>query len=181
MPLGFSFERARARTITSWDIADGVSLRVLNSMDLTESAKRFGFPTYAVHRVDMHNELLQLAREPGENGEEAVQLRLAARVVGGDACEGWIALEDGERHYADLIVGADGIHSALRAMVVGSDKVKVVATGLSAFRFLISTQKMREDPALEELLKWKSAGASMLANLADPVPERHMMWYDCQE
>jgi salicylate hydroxylase len=180
-PLGFSFERARARPITTWDIANGVSLKIINSMDLTGSAEQFVLQTFAVHRVDMHNELLRLAREPTGGNHEVVQLQLSSRVVDGNPMKGYIQLEDGSKHYADLIIGADGIHSALRPLVIGPDKVKPVPTGLSAFRFLISSQKLCDDPQLVDLLKWKTAGASTLADPNDSVPERHMMWYDCQE
>ncbi|KAE8442928.1 hypothetical protein EG329_002532 [Mollisiaceae sp. DMI_Dod_QoI] len=179
-PLGFSFERARARSIRIWDITDGVTLTVLNSMDLTESAKRFGLETFAVHRVDMHNELLRLALEP-EGDLKPVELKLSSRVVDGSAAEGWIQLEDGSKHFADLIVGADGIHSVIKPMVIGRDQVKPKSTGLSAFRFLVPTERLKENPEFEALMKWKTPGASTLADPKDPCPERHMMWYECQD
>lgn len=148
-------------------------------MDLTESAKRFGLETFAVHRVDMHNELLRLALEP-EGDLKPVELKLSSRVVDGSASEGWIQLEDGTKHFADLIVGADGIHSVIKPMAIGCDQVKPKSTGLSAFRFLVPTQRLKENPEFEALMTWKTPGASTLADPKDPCPERHMMWYECQ-
>jgi salicylate hydroxylase len=178
--LGFSLTRARAREITSWDIIDGVSLNLAKGMDFSPLREKFGFSAYAVHRVDFHTELLNLAQKPGVSGEEPVVLHLASAVVLGDAEEGWIQLEDGSKHYADLIVGADGIHSVIRPIVTGTqDKPKL--TDLSAFRFLIPTKSMRDDPALNKLMAWKTQGAATLANPFDAVPQRHMMWYDCQD
>ncbi|KAK6387766.1 hypothetical protein LTS17_001035 [Exophiala oligosperma] len=178
--LGFSFERARAREITSWDIVDGVSLRLAKSMDFTGLSKQFGFSAYAVHRVDFHTELLRLAQQPGISGEEAVALHLSSAVVDCDPVEGWIQLADGTKHYADLIVGADGVHSVLRPLVTGSGDAPH-STGLSAFRFLVPTSTMCNDPALQDLMEWKTTGAATLADPQDALPQRHMMWYDCQE
>lgn len=178
--LGFSFERARAREVSSWDVVDGVALQTLKSMDFTTARTQFGFPAYSVHRVDFHGELLHLAQKSGVAGEEPVTLHLASPVVSADAEEGLVVLEDGSHHYADLIIGADGIHSVLRPFVTGSTE-KARFTDLSAFRFLIPTRKMRDDPALDGLMKWKGSGAATLANPTDPFPKRHMMWYDCQE
>ena len=178
--LGFSFTRARAREITSWDIIDGVTLKLAKSMDFTGLRKQFGFSAYAVHRVDFHTELLHLAQQPGTAGEEPVALHLSSAVMDGDPVEGWIMLEDGSKHYADIIVAADGIHSVLRSLVTGS-KDKPHSTGLSAFRFLLPTETMCNDPALQDLMEWKTTGAATLADPNDPLPKRHMMWYDCQE
>lgn len=179
-PLGFSLERARARSIRVWDITDGVTLTVLNSMDLTESAKKFGLETFAVHRVDMHNELLRLALEP-EGDLKPVELKLSSKVADGSAEEGWIQLEDGSKHFADLIVGADGIHSVIKPMVIGADQVKPKSTGLSAFRFLVPTERLKSNSEFDSLMNWKTPGASTLADPKDSCPERHMMWYECQE
>lgn len=150
-------------------------------MDLSDSAKRFGFGTFAVHRVDMHNELLRLAQEPEQGNGKVVELNLSSRVVDANSEDGWIQLEDGSKHFADLIIGADGIHSVIKPLVLGSLQVKAIPTGFSAFRFLISTKKMRDDPAAADLLKWKTTAAKTLVDPNDPIPERHMMWYDCQE
>ncbi|KAF8856878.1 putative salicylate hydroxylase [Acephala macrosclerotiorum] len=178
--LGFAFERARARSIRIWDITDDIPLPVLNSMDLTESAKKFGLETFAVHRVDMHHELLRLAPEP-EGDLRPVELKLSSKVVDGSAEEGWIQLEDGSKNFADLIVGADGIHSVIKLMVIGRDAVKPKSTGLSAFGFLVPTERLTSNPELDALMKRKSPGASTLADPKDPCPERHMMWYECQD
>ena len=178
--LGFSFERARAREVTSWDVVDGVTLQTVKSMDFSTARAQFGFPAYSVHRVDFHGELLYLAQRSGIAGQEPVKLHLASPVASADGDEGLVVLEDGSHHYADLIIGADGIHSVLRPIVTGSQQ-KPRFTDLSAFRFLIPTKKMRDDPALENLMNWKGTGAATLANPNDVFPKRHMMWYDCQE
>lgn len=178
--LGFSFERARASQVTSWDVVDGVTLHTVKSMDFSAARTQFGFPAYSVHRVDFHGELLFLAQRSDDKDQEPVKLHLASPVVSADAEEGLIVLEDGSHHYADLIIGADGIHSVLRPFVTGSQQ-KPRFTNLSAFRFLIPTKTMRDDPALENLMKWKGTGAATLANPDDLFPKRHMMWYDCQK
>jgi len=96
--LGFSFERARAREVTSWDVVDGVTLQTVKSMDFSTARAQFGFPAYSVHRVDFHGELLYLAQRSGIAGQEPVKLHLASPVASADGDEGLVVLEDGSHH-----------------------------------------------------------------------------------
>ena len=132
-----------------------------------------------VHRVDLHTELLRLASMDDGNIPK-VELYLASAVVGASAEEGSIELADGTIHKADLIVAADGLHSVLKLVVLGNGNVAVGKTGLSAFRFLIPTFRLQEDPELAKMLEWKSKGITILADTNETVGERHMVWYDCQ-
>jgi salicylate hydroxylase len=129
----------------------------------------------AVHRVDLHNELLRLALD----GEDAASLRLGTKMNKVDDQKGVIELDDGSVHQADLIIAADGLHSFMRSAVL-KQKSKPSPTGLSAFRFLIPTDKMESDDALRKLLKWKVQGSTIMADTTDTVNERHLVWYSCQ-
>ncbi len=129
----------------------------------------------AVHRVDLHNELLRLALD----GQNAATLRLGARVIKVTAEEGIVWLDDGSVHQADLIVAADGLRSVIRSAVLKQES-KPSPTGLSAFRFLIPTKKLESDHALRELLKWKVQGLTIIADTTDTTNERHLVWYSCQ-
>jgi salicylate hydroxylase len=68
----------------------------------------YGSERLLFHRRDLHDVLKEAAVSPNRKGEPAV-LRVASRVVGCDAVAGIVALEDGERIEADLIIGADGM------------------------------------------------------------------------
>ena len=180
--MGFSFERARGRRVTAWDTVDGTTLEPIVSLNLEDAEERYGAPLMSIHRVDLHNELLRLAtiQDSHENEAPKVRLLLNSRVVEASADEGSVTLVDGSVTKADLVVAADGVHSMLRDVVLGQEAPKPSPTGLSAFRFLIPTDSLREDPQLMEFLKWKCEGPTILADTREVQRERHIVWYDCQ-
>ncbi len=178
--LGFSFERARGRHITAWDTLDGTTLENIGGLNLEGAEERFGAPLLSIHRVDLHNELLRLATTNDGDEGPIVKVLLSSGVVGANADEGTVTLQDGSVHEADLIVAGDGVHSVLRDVVLGDEASNVSPTGLSAFRFLIPTESLMDDPELVEFLKWKCKGPTILADTREVKCERHMVWYDCQ-
>ena len=177
--LGFSFERARGRHITAWDTLDGTTLANVDALDLSDAEKRFGAALMSVQRVDLHNELLRLAS--AEDSEvKKVELRLQSRVVGADPKQCTIELADGTVHRADLIVAADGLHSSVKRAVLGQGAPAPLSTKMSAFRFLIPTEDLMNDPKLAEFLKGKCKGPTIFADTQEVESERHIVWYDCQ-
>ncbi|THC94135.1 hypothetical protein EYZ11_006384 [Aspergillus tanneri] len=180
--LGFSFERAHVRQLNTWETVDGITLETMGSIDQSRCEEKFGMPLMGVHRVDLHNELMRLAESRQEDFSPAIcTIRCGAQVVRISPDDGFIELQDGQRHYADLIVAADGLHSIARAPVVGEDGLKSTLTGFNAFRFLIPSSMIRGNPEFDEILAWKSDGLTVLADTCDKVNERHMAWYECQD
>ena len=181
--LGFSFEKARARQMMVWESVDGATLNQLSALYFEHAEEQYGAPFMAVHRVDLHKELLRLALQDGEGkgkGVEPAKLKLGAPVVDVNTEEGTIKLDDGSRHEADLIIAADGLHSVVRRAAL-QHEARPTSSGLSAFRFLVPTSILKKDPTLSKLLEWKVRGATILADTSDTVNERHAAWYDCQE
>ncbi|KAI0884110.1 putative salicylate hydroxylase [Annulohypoxylon maeteangense] len=171
--LGFDFKRARADDMTCFEVLDGVTFKPLHRAELSNAREEYGAPLYTVHRVDLHNELLRLT--------SALDIQLSSKVVAADAEQGFVLLEDGTKHYADLIIGADGLHSVLRGIALGDqDAAKPTPSGMSAFRFMIPTSELKEDPHFQELLKSKGRGNSVLADTTTQT-ERHMVWYTCRD
>ncbi len=158
-----------------WESVEGTTLDQISTLDFRDAVERYGVPVMAVHRVDLHNELLRLALD----GEDAASLRLGAKISNSNAEKGVIELDDGSVHQAGLIIAADGLHSVLRSAVLKQDS-KPSPTGLSAFRFLMPTKKLESDHALSELLKWKVQGSTIMADTTDTINERHLVWYSCQ-
>lgn len=158
-----------------WETCNGTTLERLSCVDFENAQERFGAFLWAVHRVDLHNELLRLALE----GHGAATLRLNAGVVKVSSEDGTVELSDGSSHEADLVVAADGLHSIVRTLVTG-ERASSVGTSMSAFRFLLPTELLHRNPELRDLLDWKARGASIFADVADTLNERHMVWYDCQ-
>lgn len=178
--LGFSFERARACKILQWDTLLGSSMERVAKIDLSTAEKKFGASCWAVHRVDLHNELLRLATSEDTANTKPITLRLGAQVVDAST-DGSITLKDGSRHTADLIVAADGLHSVLRNKVLTQDTKAPSASGLSAFRFLMDTKKLEADAELGQILEVRSPGYAIIIDAEEKVLERHMVWYPCRD
>ncbi|MEO3761907.1 FAD-dependent monooxygenase [Streptomyces sp. B8F3] len=91
-----------------WD--DGLMLQRTPLGD--RCLRRFGAPYYTVHRADLHAALL--------SGLPPDRLHLGARLVAvtQDEAEARLHLADGRTVAADAVVGADGIHSAVREWFV---------------------------------------------------------------
>ncbi|KAI1452436.1 putative salicylate hydroxylase [Annulohypoxylon moriforme] len=171
--LGFDFKRARADGMTCFEVLDGATFKPIHCVELENAREDYGGSFYTVHRVDLHNELLRLT--------STLDIQLSSKVVAADAEEGFVLLEDGVKHYADVIVGADGLHSVLRGVVLGDQvAAKPTPSGMSAFRFMIPTSELKGDSRFQELLKSKGRGNSVLVDTTADS-QRHMVWYTCRD
>ena len=158
---------------------EGKTLATLKSVDLNGSAQMFGEPARTVHRIDLHNELLLLAADPAAKGTP-VRLRLSSEVVAATP-DGTVTLRDGSKYSADLVVGADGLHSVLRDVVMGKDtQPSPGPSGLAAFRFMVETEVLMKDPMLAPLVSACEGKAVSIVNTKSEH-EHHVMWYPCQE
>lgn len=177
--LGFSFSAAQAVKIDTWNVVEGERLEHMAKVDLSSAEHTFGAPIWAVHRVDLHNELWRLATSEMEHGRP-VRIHLASEVISA-LTDGSIVLKNKSIHRADLVIAADGLHSVLRGVVVEKLASPPTPTGLSAFRFLINTQKLRESDRLSAVLYKKGPGATLLVDTKEVAKERHIMWYPCRK
>ncbi|KAJ7624663.1 hypothetical protein FB45DRAFT_923989 [Roridomyces roridus] len=98
------------------------------------------------HRTDLHEELRRLAIGQGEG--PPAKLRLGCKVIACDPEAGMVILEGGEAVEADVVLGADGIHSVVRNHVV-PDVLRPKDTGLSCFRAVVDASNMCDIPELE--------------------------------
>ena len=100
-------------------------------------AEKHGAPYYQIHRVDLHAALLDAlnALDP-----QAVRLGMRAQQIRetGDHVE--VAFSDGSVERADLLIGADGIKSAVRQHVV--DAEPPIFTGHVAWRLSIPVERI---------------------------------------
>ncbi|MEU6867567.1 FAD-dependent oxidoreductase [Streptomyces sp. NPDC046876] len=120
---------------------DGVTGEHVTSVDLTEHYReRFGNPYAVVHRAELHTKLLEACR-----AVDTIELRSAATAVGyeQDAASATVLLEDGERITGDALIGADGIHSAIRARLVGDGAPR--NSGITVYRALIPMEQVPEE------------------------------------
>ncbi|KAF2154568.1 FAD/NAD(P)-binding domain-containing protein [Myriangium duriaei CBS 260.36] len=98
------------------------------------------------YRPQLLEQLWEVAEKEGAVIEEGT------KVDSVDAASSSVRLNDGRTIHADLIIGADGVHSVVRPAVVDAEKHKPVATlGRNAFRFMIPTETLQNDPLTREL------------------------------
>ncbi|CCX06863.1 hypothetical protein FPQ18DRAFT_272893 [Pyronema domesticum] len=119
--------------------------KVLSEQPFVPDAESdYGAPYCNVHRADYHALLVSKARELG------IKIILDARVQEVDFSAPSVTLSNGNQLVADLIIGADGLKSHLRSLLLGRKEAPYL-TGDLAYRVLISAEKMRQDPALVDL------------------------------
>ncbi|WP_246249970.1 FAD-dependent monooxygenase [Actinomadura litoris] len=131
--LGPLLERA-VRLEVGWEFRRWRDGRVLSAEDLATACERlYGEHTYTVHRADLL-EALGRAVPPGA-------VRLGAQCVALDVRGERVALRfaDGAVAEADVVVGADGVHSVVRAAVAGPRDI--ADSGLCAFRALVPGER----------------------------------------
>jgi salicylate hydroxylase len=105
---------------------------VLVTLAQDQSGETYGVPLYHVHRADLHAALLAefALCAPG-----AVQTAATVTAVENRDSKVDVYLADGRILHADWLVGADGIHSAVRAALFGSGAPRF--TGFVAWRGLL--------------------------------------------
>ena len=104
-----------------------------------EIERRYGFPYYHLHRADLHGVLEAAVRE--RCGENAIQLGREVEDVEQGAAGVELVFTDGERAGGDVAIGADGIHSRVRAALLGPENPQF--TGHVAWRGLVPAERLR--------------------------------------
>jgi 3-hydroxybenzoate 6-monooxygenase len=95
---------------------------------------RFTYPYAVIHRADLHRVLLARNRQ-----EQLVQLSPGTRIVAIDEGSNrtTVHTECGERYSADALIGADGLWSTIRSLIVNDGKPTV--SGHIAYRAVLPT------------------------------------------
>lgn len=140
----------KAANLINWK---GISL---SSLDFATSAGKYpGTEYWDFHRADLHAVLISRAKGLGASLEcnaRVVDVIFASAEVGKEGAT--VVLEDGRRMDADLVVGADGIHSRMREVLVGK-KQPPKRTGDLAYRLLLDAEKLMEDEELRSFVLQK--------------------------
>lgn len=117
-----------------WEFRRWEDGRVLSAENLIGSCERlYGERTYTVHRVDLADAIAS-AVPPG-----AVRLgkRCTAVAVRGDAAV--LTFADGTSAEADVVIGADGVHSTVRGAI--TEPSPATYSGICAFRSIVSVDR----------------------------------------
>jgi salicylate hydroxylase len=144
-----------ALVVRRWDDGEVIAAHAMSARYRDE----FGAPFYGVHRGALQRVLSAAL------GDDA--LRLGHRCVGvtDDSDRPGIGFADGESASADVVVGADGVHSAVRAHVAGDRTARF--SGTVGYRGLVPVEKLPSLPDPTPLQFW--AG-----------PRRHLLHYSIE-
>jgi 6-hydroxynicotinate 3-monooxygenase len=134
----------------SWDTDETLYELVLDRA----SEQRFGGPFLNVHRADLHD-VLQTALRPGTIvfGHRLAELEETADAVR-------LRFENGVAAEADVVIGADGIWSRVREIILGDEELRF--TGRVAQRAIFPTQSI-PGPRIRDCTKWWGPDRHMLA------------------
>ena len=132
-----------------WDTGE-----VTRELPMPESL--YGAPYLCMHRADLHDALRSLV--------PLDRIQLDRKLVGLDQRGGQVrlAFADGSRASADLVVGADGVHSTVREIVIGEDAP--IHKGRIAYRAIFSSALLNGMDIGPSRTKWWG-------------PDRHIVIY----
>jgi salicylate hydroxylase len=155
--LGAQIERVAWRP-------EGKIIRIWNTgqtwplFDLgVESEALYGFPYLMFHRADLHSILVDAVR-----AEKADAIHTGCKVTGCDQDAAGVVLrmEGGAEARGDLLVGADGVHSAVRGALFGADAPQFA--GVMAWRGVIPVERLPKGLVPPQGANWVGPGGHIV-------------------
>ena len=124
---------AESKEIRIWNSGERWKLHDLGKA----SVERYGYPYLTVYRPDLLSVLERAVRRASPGA-----IRLGAKCVGFEQTEESVTvrLEDGKALKADVLVGADGVHSCVRQGLFGPDRPEF--TGVVAWRGVVPMDEL---------------------------------------
>ena len=141
----------RARRHRNFDTGDYES-----EFDMSAVERKFGAPHLMMHRGDLHAALLSLLPD------DCVHLNRKLTGFEQDADGVTLFFTDGTRARADVVIGADGVHSVVRAQLFGDERPHY--TGRIAYRSTFPSARLGALDIGDVSTKWWS-------------PDRHIVIY----
>lgn len=128
--------------------------RVRRELPMPESL--FGAPYLCMHRADLHEALLSVLPD------DIIHLNKKLAGIEESAGQVTLAFADGTRAQADAVIGADGVHSVLREIILGPDAP--IHKGRIAYRAVFSAALLNGRDIGRSRTKWWG-------------PDRHIVIY----
>lgn len=143
----------QGKEIRLWNTGDTWKLFDLG----VESVARYGYPYITVHRNDLHQLLYKTVQklDPG-----AVHLGCRSTSVEQDGHGVTIHFADKPSARADVVIGADGVHSKLREDLFGSAPAEF--TGIVAWRGVIPMEALPSDLVRPVGTNWVGPGGHVI-------------------
>jgi salicylate hydroxylase len=177
--LGLDLQKART---VPWDwnrvlLVDESSTSELSKLNVKVIACKYGSPCVSSHRVDLHEALMALALSE-DSPRIPINLITGARALSVDPVAGSVTVEDGSVYSADLIIGADGVHSLARRFAAGFDSPPRPSK-TTVMRFTVASDTIRNDPVMAPLLE---GGENTLRCYLIPSDDtRYLLQYPCRK
>lgn len=122
--------------------------KVITERKLGKAIKKdFNSPNYDIHRADLQRVLLNKIKVKNIN----IHSNMKVTNVGNNKNSAFIEV-DGKKIQADLVIGADGIHSKVSDSLFG--KKEIIYTGNVAWRMLIPVEELPENLILPDTTVW---------------------------
>lgn len=141
-------------------LMDGLTAKEITHIRVDDPFRqRFGYPYAVVHRGELHKAILTACLE-----NPRIRVRTDSEVTSyqQDGSSVSVLLRSGEHASGSMLIGADGLWSAVRRQVVGDGPPRV--SGHTTYRSTIPTEQMPEH------LRWNAA--TLWAG-----PNRHIVHY----
>jgi len=157
-------------------LIDGTNMHTQVPTYYKDCESTWGLPMYAVHRVDLHNQLRQLATQAKGPGHPC-EIRVLSKVIDYDAENSKITTKDGEVLQADLVVAADGVHStAVKHVLHDGGVVQAGDTGWACMRWLVPTDDLLSDSETAHMIQDSATRYFTAAGGA-----AGLVWYPCRK
>ncbi|MFF4597320.1 FAD-dependent monooxygenase [Amycolatopsis sp. NPDC001319] len=129
----------------------------LTTLDLGSAFReRYGYPYVVVHRSDLLSILVEACR-----AEPLVRLennRVVAEAWADEDSAG-VRCEDGATYRAELLVGADGLHSVVRKLISVDQPVP---SGFVAYRGALPMSEVRTEVSNDDVVLWVGPGLHLI-------------------
>jgi len=156
--LGVGEAKQSALFIEGVEIVDAVTGETFINIPFGSSfQERFGNPYAVAHRADIHGALLRACQ-----GFDLIELRTNSRVAGFEIRnnEVTVKLASREAIAAAALIGADGIRSQIRSVLVGDGEP--LSAGAVIYRALVPARDMPAQEQKNYPTIWAGAGAHMI-------------------
>ena len=134
--------RPTHRISRMWDTGEETS-----RLEMSDTAEeKYGAPQLTIHRADLLSAL--------EEKIDPARFRMGYKATAVDESDDAVTVTfaDGETLSFDVVIGADGIHSAVRGAVFGPENPQF--TGLVSWRATFPREKAADLPNLDAFTKW---------------------------
>src|SRR6516164_2355114 len=137
--------------VLMWDALNGKELVHLPTG--ASFRARFKYPYIIVHRIDLHNVLLDACRR-----SDAIELVADAMVCNFEDKDDSVAVTtvDGRTFSGPALVGADGVRSLFRQKLIGDGEPR--SSGYAALRTIIPMAELKVDVPRDSVLLWGGPG-----------------------